>query len=114
MAVTKYASGTQTAVISTEHTLSAPSIAGVYTVHVDLSGMQLGDELELRIKAKILTGDTPQVAYFKGFSGAQSVDDVIAISVPIANDLAEANALQFTLKQTAGTGRVYKWKVVKY
>lgn len=107
-------SGTQTAVINTEHTLATAIIAGVYSLHVDLSNMATGDVLELRIYQIILTGGTPKVAYFQQFLHAQSTDGQIAVSVPIANDLTEANALKFTLKQTDGTARDFAWKVLRY
>ena len=114
MAVTLHASGTQTAVISTEHELATAAVVGVFSIHVDVSNMASGDTTELRIYQKILTGGTAKVAYYQSFSDAQGTDNAIAISVPIANDLVESNALKFTLKQTSGTGRQYSWKVLKY
>lgn len=114
MAVTAYATGTQTAVIGTEHFLSSPNEAGVYTCHIDTILMAAGDVLELRVYQIILTGGTARVAYFVGYSGIQPTDDVIKISVPISNELTDANALRFSLKQTFGTGRDYPWKVLKH
>ncbi len=114
MAVTLYASGTQLAVITTEHVLSAPNAVGTYTLHVDTINMAAGDVVELRVYQIILTGGTSRVAYLMTYYGAQPTDDVIKISVPIGNDLAEANALKFTLKQTFGTGRNFPWKVLSY
>ena len=114
MAVTCPASGTQTAVINTEHVLSNIAIAGVYSYHVSLANMVSGDTTELRIYQVILTGDTSLVAYKQIFNNAQDEDNIIAISVPIANELTDATALKFTLKQTAGVSRVFKWKILKY
>jgi hypothetical protein len=114
MAVTAAGSGTQTATISTEHTLLDVSAAGTYTFHVDTNAMAAGDTLELRIYQMVLTGGTRRVAYFVSYSGAQSSDDLVKISVPISNELADSGALRFTLKQTAGTGRALPWKVLKY
>jgi hypothetical protein len=48
------------------------------------------------------------------FSGAQDADDLIAVSMPISNDITDANALRFSLKQTFGTGRAFPWKVLKH
>jgi hypothetical protein len=45
---------------------------------------------------------------------AQPTDDIIKVSVPISNELTDAGSLRFSLKQTAGTGRAYPWKVLKY
>jgi hypothetical protein len=115
MAVTAHATGTQNpAVIGTEHFLSSPNVAGTFTLHVDTINMATGDVLELRVYQMVLTGGTQRVAFFQRYSGAQPVDDLIKISVPISNELTDANSLRFSLKQTFGTGRVYVWKVLKY
>ena len=114
MAVTAHASGTQTATISTEHFLSSPNVAGTFVLVVDANAMAAGDVLELRVYQMVLTGGTARVAYFARFMDAQPADDLIKISVPVSNDLAEANALRFSLKQTAGTGRSFPWKVLAH
>lgn len=114
MAVTAQGSGTQTSVISTEHTLLDVAVAGTFQIAVDKSAMLAGDTLELRIYDIVLTGGTRRVAYFQSYSGAQSADDMIAISVPISNDLTDAGSLRFTLKQIAGSARAYPWKVLKF
>lgn len=117
MAVTAQGSGTQTATLTTEHTLLNVAVAGTFTLHVDLINMAAGDILELRIKQMVLTGGTARVAYYMRYEGAQNADDMIAISVPISNELTDAGALSFTLQQnriSGGTGRAYPWKVLKY
>ena len=114
MSVTAAGSGTQTATISTEHTLLDVATAGVYTLHVDTVNMAAGDTLELRVYQIVLTGGTRHVAYEKTFFGAQLTDDLVKISVPIANELTDSGSLRFTLKQTAGTGRAFPWKVLSY
>lgn len=114
MSVTAHASGTQTAVIGTEHFLTSPNIAGTFTLHVDAVNMAAGDYLELRIYQMVLTGGTQRGAYLYTYSGLQPTDDLIKISVPISNELTDANSLRFSLKQVAGTGRNFPWKVLKY
>lgn len=114
MAVTAQSTGTQTATIGTEHTLLDIAIAGTFTLHVDANAMVAGDIVELRVYQIILTGGTRRVAYFQVYSGAQPADDKIKISVPISNELTDAGSIRFTLKQTAGTGRSFDWKVLKY
>lgn len=74
--------------------------------------MVAGDILELRIYKKVLTGGTLRVAYKVSYSDAQPADDVYKISVPFSNDLVEAASARCTLKQTAGTGRAFPWKVI--
>lgn len=114
MAVTLFASGTQTAVITTEHTLDDANAAGVYELFVDTANMVDGDVLELRVKAKVLTGGTLRGGLIGVFYGAQETDDVWKKSEAVSNDLAEADGLVFTLKQTFGTGRNFPWKILKH
>jgi hypothetical protein len=114
MTVTAYASGTQSASVGTEHFLSSPNLAGVFTLHVDLINMQAGDQVELRVYQMILTGGTQRVAYVETFQGVQSDDNMIAISVPISNELTDTNSLRFSLKQTLGSSRNFPWKVLKH
>lgn len=114
MAVTAFASGTQTATIDTEHFLSSPNVAGTFTLHVDTNAMAAGDVLELRVYQMVLTAGTQRVAYYVRYDGAQPTDDKIKISVPISNELTDTNALRFSLTQTDGTGRAFPWKVLTY
>jgi hypothetical protein len=114
MAVTAFASGTQSATVGTEHFLASVNEAGVYTFHVDTVNLAAGDALELRIYQMVLTGGTSRVAYFVTYGGAQPADDLIKISVPISNELTDANSLRFSLKQTVGTSRDFPWKVLKH
>lgn len=114
MAVTAFASGTQTATVTTEHTLSDVNVAGVYTLHVDTVNMVAGDVLELRVYQIILTAGTRRVTYIGSYQGAQPTDDIIKVSIPIGNELTDAGSVRFTLKQTFGTSRNYPWKVLQY
>lgn len=114
MAVTAAGSGTQTATLTTEHTLLDIAAAGTYTLHVDTNAMAAADVVEFRIYQIVLTGGTRRVAYFQGYYDAQPADDLIKISVPVSNELTDSGSLRFTLKQTVGTGRAYPWKVLKY
>jgi hypothetical protein len=114
MAVTAQGSGTQTATVTTEHTLLDVAVAGVFSLHVDTINMVALDVLQLRIYQKILTGGVLRVVYTEEFIDAQDTDNLIKVSVPIANDLVEAASLRFTLKQSAGTSRTFPWKVLSY
>lgn len=114
MAVTVLGSGTQTAVIGTEHTLQDTSAAGTYQVAVDLINMQAGDELELRVKKILKTGGTLRVTYYARRDGAQPDDDMCIVSVPLSCGLTDSGAIRFTLKQTLGTGRNFDWEVLKF
>jgi hypothetical protein len=114
MAVTAYASGTQSATVTTEHFLTSPAVAATFQLVVDTVNMVAGDVLELRVYQMVLTSGTQRVLYYARYEGAQSVDDLIKNSVPVSNELTDANALRFSLKQTFGTSRNFPWKVLKY
>lgn len=114
MAPSAQGSGTQTAIVTTEHTLLDVAVAGTFTFHVDTVNLAAGDVLELRIYQIVLTGGTRRVAYVTRYVGAQPVDDLIKLSVPIGNELTDAGSIRFTLKQTFGTGRAFPWKVLAY
>jgi hypothetical protein len=62
----------------------------------------------------VLTGGQRRVAYMTRFFDAQPTDDLIKLSVPISNELTDAGALRFTLKQTNGSSRAVPWKVLAY
>ena len=105
------ASGTQTATIGTDHTLDNVNTPGTFVFQVDLSNMVAGDVVELRIKTITLTtGATTQEEY-QVFWGVQ--DQPSVKSIPIPNDLSDSTSIQFTLKQTQGTGRQFPWKTMK-
>jgi hypothetical protein len=112
MAVTVESSGTQTATVTTEHTLDTLTDAGTYVVNVDTANMAAGDVLELRVKKPVLSGGTARVVLYAMFAGVQPTEDVLKTSVPIVVD-ATAAACDITLKQTLGTGRAYPWSVLK-
>lgn len=114
MSVTAEASGTQSASIGTEHILSDVNSAGVYTFHVDLVNLADGDLLELRVYQMVLTGGTRRGAMFASYWGAQPADHLIKVFLPISNELTDSGALRFSLKQVAGTGRSFPWKVLKH
>ncbi len=98
-------SGTQTATVTTEHVLATITTAGVYELAVDTNAMVNGDELELKITDRVLTGGTNRTCYFASFAHVQATNT--KKSPPI---VVLFNAT-FTLKQTAGTSRDFPWGV---
>jgi len=107
--------GTQTATVTTEHTLADTAAAGTYVLYVDLTGMLAGDITELRIYMKVLTGDTAGTlcVYYDSFSGVPPATDEVAASPPITTALTGSGAVRATLKQTTGTSRNYNWSLVQ-
>lgn len=110
MAISEHATGSQTATISTEHTLNSTSpetTDGVYQLFIDLANMVAGDVLEIRIKEKCRTGDTIRQLLLATLSGAQS-DPLWA-----SPSFVLMNGWDMTIKQTAGTGRAFPWSIRK-
>lgn len=111
------ASGTQAAVIGTEHTLrtittttaGGSDAPGDYIFNVDAAAMLTNDVLQLRFYKQVLAGSTQRVYVMQSFSDAQSTDDQIATSIPVRIEYGG----KVTLLQTAGTGRSYPWSVEK-
>lgn len=99
-------SGTQTAVLTTEHTLATPTTLNNRVVLVDAFALQAGETLTLRIKGKVLTGGTERIireAVFTGPIYEANVQSMPAV-MPFGGTI--------TLTQTGGTGRSYDWSVV--
>jgi hypothetical protein len=94
-------------VISTEHTLSTQTTAGVYVLVVDCNAMVLGDTVELRVKTKYASGGTERQARVYILANVQ--EDANFYSDPIPID----NSVKVTLLQTAGTGRAFPWNLLK-
>jgi len=109
---TVQASGTQTAVIGTEHVLSdLTSPFAVFQLLVDVINMATGDITELRIYTKVLsTGGLDSAIYQQLANAPTGSGDQVLISMPVVSD----KEIKFTLKQIAGTGRNYDWKVVSF
>ena len=102
---TSESEGSQTAVISTEHTLDTITTAGTYVLNVDTSNMVTADFLILRVKEKIRSTGTTRLAYWSTYFCTQSAN--ADLSIPVAS----LNEYVVTLEQTEGTGRAYNWEI---
>lgn len=103
--LTVHSTGTQTAVTSTEHTLATVATSGVFVIQLDLSNMVVGDYAEVVVKVRQTSGGAYKQQSYSLYAHAQA--DVIQQSVPIVAPYG----VEFTLKQTAGTGRDFPWLV---
>lgn len=108
MAISEHATGSQTAVINTEHNLATNvTDDGIYQLFVDVGAMVAGDVTEIRIKEKCRTGDTTRQILCSTLAGVQS-DPLWA-----SPSFVLMNGWDMTLRQTAGTGRAYPWSIRK-
>jgi hypothetical protein len=102
---TSNSNGSQTAVISTEHTLGTITDGGSFVIGIDSNAMVLGDELVLRVKVKVRSVGTTRLAYEATYAHVQG--EPVIVSIPVAS----TNEIVFTLEQTAGTGRAFPWEI---
>lgn len=103
---TSHSDGSQTATISTEHTLATITTAGTYVLMVDTNNMALGDKLTLKVKVKVQSTGTTRLAFTANYAHVQG--EPVKLSIPVAS----TNEIVFTLEQTAGTGRAFPWEIV--
>lgn len=104
MPVTVESSGTQAATVGTEHSLAVLTGPKSFMLVIDLGNMVNGDEVELRAKAKVLSGGTRKQMDFAVFQHAQPEPVAIFGPFPGGHDC------EFSLKQTAGaSGRSFDW-----
>lgn len=97
-------SGSQTATISTEHSLATPTSVATYVLSVDTVNLVNGDLLELRCY-DMVDGTNYRQMWKATYQHAQI--NIAKVSPP----LAVTTQAKFTLKQTAGTGRVFPWSL---
>jgi hypothetical protein len=101
-------SGTTSALtIGTEATLATDTNNGTFVLEVDTSNLVLGDLLEIRVYTITLSGGTLTQAWKGTYQHAQINNH--KISPPVASD----QSVKCTLKQTAGTGRTFPWKMLR-
>jgi hypothetical protein len=105
MAVSEKTSGSQTAVISTEHTLATVTDPGIYQLVVDIANLVNNDRLELRIYGKARSADTERLEQFATVLHAQTI--LLVRMLPVISP----HHAKFTLTQTTGTGRVFPWSI---
>lgn len=97
-------SGSQSAVISTEHSLATPTTSATYVFSIDAVNLVLGDSVELRVYDKV-DGTNYAQMWKATFSNPQ------ANNAKVSPPIAVTTQAKFTLKQTAGTGRSFPWSV---
>lgn len=106
MAASVTDSGSQTATVSTEHSLYDNAAAGTFQLAVDTNNLASTEVVELRVYTKVIntSGTYRQVAVVSIQAGDPSA---AALSPPILCP----NGVKFTLKQLSGTGRSFDWAV---
>jgi hypothetical protein len=96
----------QTCVISTPHTLAAPTTNKTRVLRLDLFNLAAGEALRVQIQTKVRAAGTIRIQYDLTYVGV--VGAAIVESVPISSDLGAT----FIITQINGTGRTIPWKVL--
>lgn len=107
MAATQESSGTQTATISTEHTLATITTAKPFQLKVDINALAAGEYVEIKVKTKGLSGGTTRTQQAGIFSWLDAAVNPIVMFDPILS----TQEYVATLKQLNGTGRAFPWAV---
>ena len=113
MARSVIASGTQTAVIGTEHVLNdnTTNEGGVFDAGIDLGNMVAGDIVEIRLFEKMLAGGTLRRTYYAKYVGVADDEPNFKSQVLYIPAVTVKKEWKLTLKQTAGTGRAFDWTI---
>jgi len=98
-------SGSQTATLTTEHTLATVTDAGTYTVNIDTANLVDGEELALRIYGKARSSDTERKIYEHNIANTQATP--LLKSLPIDSP----HHMKVTIEQNGGTGRAFPWAI---
>lgn len=106
--VTEVASGTQTATISSEHTLgSALTTADLFVLDVNRTNMAAGDTLTIRAYKKCISAGTLALWDEWSFTGVAAPGKIESV------EMHSLYSAEFRIVQTAGTGRSYEWSIAK-
>jgi hypothetical protein len=79
----------------------------MFQVFVDTANMVAADVLEIRIKRKVISAGTIRQVVVSVLAGAQSDPCWVSEAILLRH------GWDVTLKQTAGTGRVFPWSIEK-
>lgn len=102
---TENTSGSQTATLSTDHTLATITTAGIYQLRVDTTNLVTGETLFVEVQEKVRTGDGYTTAFKQSFAGSTSEDTIVLIPWTVVW------GVKFIIRQEGGTGRAFPWSI---
>ena len=108
MALSVNTSGSQTATVTTEHTLATVTDANVFVLTVDVSAMTNGapaDRVTIREYGKARSSDTERLLKSYFIMGAQA--ETLFQTVPRVSP----HHVRYTLTQDTGTSRAFPWAI---
>ena len=107
---TSNSNGSQTATLTTEHTIGGAgndtiTTSGSFVIGIDANALVLGEELTVRVYLKVRSVGTTRLAYEATYDGVQN--EPVILTIPVAS----TNELKFTIEQNGGTGRAFPWEI---
>lgn len=96
---------TEKSCVNNSTTLATTTTAGLYQLWVDLANVANGDEFEIALLEKVVSGGTQRrivIAY---------VTYAIAGTIFISDTYLLANGWDFSIKKIAGTNRNFDWTI---
>ena len=112
MAITVAYTGTATigsteySLVNNSTTLASSTDVGVYQVFIDTTTMQAGDEYEIDIKEKVVSGGSQKTIYLAVLDGAQS-------SPFVTPTLVLMLGWDVTMTRLSGSSRSIAWSIRK-
>lgn len=91
----------------TEQTLFTVTTSNTYVLVIDTANMVNIDIIEIKLKTKVTTGDTSQLAYHVTYAHAQSLPNKYSVPIPVDIELVA------TIKRLAGSDRSYIWSLLE-
>lgn len=105
---TQEASGSTTiTTVGTEQTIATITTAKPFQVSIDITPLQAGEFLQIRLKKKVLSTSTSAAA----FNGIVSWLDASVTPVIIIPGVLSISELDLTFNQLTGTARTFSWAV---
>ena len=110
MAIAEYKTGTATigvteySLVTPGTTLASDTTSGVYQVYIDFANMAAGDEYNVEIKEKVVSGGTQRSIYSAQLEGAQT-------SPFVTPTLILMHGWDVTVNKVAGTDRSVSWSI---
>ena len=108
MAITQESSGSQTATVTTEHTLATITTQKSFVAYIDCNALAAGEYVELKVKRDVRSSDSTRTMHTRIVSWLEALVTPI-IKLPV--DSAGGGEYVVTLKQLNGTGRAFPWAI---
>lgn len=108
MSITQESSGSQTATVSTEHTLATITTQKTFVLSVDCANLVAGEYVEIKVKRDARSADTTRALHSRIVSWLEASITPIIQMPPVP---AGGGEFVCTLKQLNGTSRAFPWAI---